>query len=298
MGRRMGWQQGMAEFGLWREQEAISGHVTLGAGGRARWFFRPHSQESLVAAMQYLPASVVVMPLGRGSNLLVTDGGFDGLMIDMGSLDEMSADGDLLRCGAGVRMSAVAARCAELGLSGLEFMATVPGSVGGAVAMNAGAFGQQVSDSLVMVELLLRDGSLRSVAADELSLGYRCSDLPAGALMLSAQLHLQRAEGEAVRRRMREMRSRRAGSQPLSQPNCGSVFKNPPGEHAARLIEAAGLKGRRIGGAEISAQHANFIVNLGGASASDVLELIALVRSEVNRSFAIDLQPELRVVGR
>jgi len=293
----MAWQQGMAALGVWAEDEPMADHVTLAAGGHARWFFRPDSVAALAAALVKVPALVVIMPLGRGSNLLVADGGFDGLMVDLGGLDVLTVEGEHVRCGAGVRMSAVAARCAELGLAGLEFMATVPGNIGGAVAMNAGAFGQQLSDTLVAADLLLRDGTLKSVAADRLAMAYRSSQLD-GALVVAASFHLQRGDSDAIRQRIRQMRNRRGKSQPLAQPNCGSVFKNPPKDHAARLIEAAGLKGHRIGAAEFSSQHANFIVNIGGASASDVLALIALAQSEVQQQFGVTLEPELKVVGR
>jgi len=293
----MTWQQQMPALGQWREQEPMADHVTLAAGGSARWFFRPDSVATLATALSQLPTSIVIMPLGRGSNFLVADGGFDGLMIDLAGLDSFTVEGDALHCGAGVRMSAVAARCAELGLSGLEFMATVPGNIGGAVAMNAGAFDQQASDVLTAADLLLRDGTLQSVAAEDLALGYRSSQLD-GALVVAASFVLQRADADLIRQRIRVMRSKRGKSQPLAQPNCGSVFKNPPQDHAARLIEAAGLKGHRIGAAEISSQHANFIVNLGGATACDVLALIALAQSEVRQRFGVVLQPELQVVGK
>ncbi|MDX8413160.1 MAG: UDP-N-acetylmuramate dehydrogenase [Mariprofundales bacterium] len=292
----MAWQQDMAALGAWAEDEPMADHVTLAAGGHARWFFRPDSAAALSAALVRLPVSVAIMPLGRGSNLLVTDGGFDGLIIDLSGLDALNVQGERLHCGAGVRMSAVAARCAELGLAGVEFMATVPGNIGGAVAMNAGAFGQQVSDCLTAVDLLGRDGRQQSVAAEALAMAYRSSQLD-GALVVAASFALRQADGDAIRQRIRGMRSQRGKSQPLAQPNCGSVFKNPPKDHAARLIEAAGLKGHRIGAAEISSHHANFIVNVGGATASDVLALIAQVQSEVQQQFGVALEPELKVVG-
>ncbi len=298
MGSYMTWWQALARLGDFREHEPMAAHVTLGVGGAARWYFRPRDLHALSAALPRIPGEVAIMALGRGSNLLVADGGFDGVVIDMGSLDTLRVDGTAIHCGAGVRMSALAARCADLGLEGVEFMATVPGNIGGAVAMNAGAFGQQVSDILQSVDVVLRDGSLRTVAAEALAMGYRHSDLPPGALVVAARFGLRAGDADGIRARIRAMRNKRGGSQPLAQPNCGSVFKNPPQDHAARLIEAAGLKGHRIGGAEISAQHANFIVNHGDASSSDVLALIDLARSEVERRFGVVLEPELRVVGR
>jgi len=294
----MDWQHELSKQGVLSEQEPMAAHVTLGVGGAARWFFRPRDAASLCAALPKIPVSMAMMPLGRGSNVLVTDGGFDGLIIDLGSLDALSVDGEQMRCEAGVRMSAVAARCADLGLAGVEFMATVPGNIGGAVAMNAGAFGQQVSDCLTSIDVVLRDGTMQVVAAGALAMGYRRSQLPEEALVVAADFALQPQCADAIRLRIREMRNRRSKSQPLAQPNCGSVFKNPPQDYAARLIEAAGLKGQRIGAAEISSQHANFIVNLGGACSSDVLALIQLAQSEVSQRFGVLLALELKVLGR
>jgi len=294
----MGWQQRLSMLGELIENEPMSAHVTLGVGGAARWFFRPRNVHGLSAALPHVPEAMAIMPLGRGSNMLVGDGGYDGLMIDLSLLNTLHDDDACIYCEAGVRMSALATRCAELGLSGVEFMATVPGNIGGAVAMNAGAFGYQVSDTLLSVDFLLRDGALVALSASQLALGYRCSQLPQGALVVAARFELQHGDADAIRARIRDMRSKRGASQPLAQPNCGSVFKNPSHDHAARLIEAAGLKGHRIGGAEISTQHANFIVNLGAASSQDVLDLVALAQAEVLKQFGVDLEPELQVVGQ
>ncbi|MDQ6950460.1 MAG: UDP-N-acetylmuramate dehydrogenase [Mariprofundales bacterium] len=287
----------LSAFGEVREYESMAGHVTLGVGGAARCYFRPHDLDALVASMTKIPSEIPLLVIGRGSNLLVTDAGFDGVVIDLASLQGISLDGTLLHCQAGCRMSQVAARCADAGLAGAEFMATVPGNIGGGVAMNAGAFGHQFSDILQRVALLHRDGRREAVAADALKMAYRHSVLPTGALVVGAEFELQRDDAEAIRGRIRAMRTKRGVSQPLAQPNCGSVFKNPPGDHAARLIEAAGLKGERCGQAQISPQHANFIVNLGGASSQDVLHLMTVAQRAVKLQSDIHLEPELKVVG-
>ncbi len=294
---RREWMAELAALGRLRENEPMARHATLGVGGPARWFFRPANREALTRALPLLPRELPLLPIGRGSNLLVLDEGFDGVVIDLGELDAIAFEGRLARAEAGARMGRLARQCADRGLAGLEFMATVPGDVGGGVAMNAGAFGQQVSDTLQSARVLHRDGREETLAAANLDMGYRRARLPAGALVIEATFALAPDDAAAIRERMRAMREKRGESQPLNQPNCGSVFKNPPGDHAARLIEAAGLKGRAIGGARISGRHANFIVNEGRATAADVLALIRLAREEVAARFGVRLEPEVRIVG-
>jgi len=291
------WHEQLAAFGLLSEEEPMARHTTLGVGGSARWFFRPASAVSLVEAMPLIPRDMARLPLGRGSNMLVRDAGFDGIVIDLGSLDHIEVDGTQLTAEAGARMSRVARICAESGLSGLEFLSTVPGDIGGGVAMNAGAFGQEMADTLIHADVLTIDGSVVRLSKAELNMTYRHSELPAGGLVLAAAFSLQPGSPEAIRESIRSMRDRRGRTQPLAQPNFGSVFKNPPGDHSARLIEAAGLKGYRIGGARISDVHANFIVNEGNATCDDVLALISKAQGEVESRFGIRLQPEVRIVG-
>jgi len=291
------WVDSVSELGGLREHESMSRHTTLAVGGPAHWFFRPLNRKSLITAMLSIPSDIEILPLGRGSNMLVPDGGFDGLVIDLSELNELSFDGCIVHAGAGVRMSKFARQCAEHGISGCEFMATVPGDVGGGVAMNAGCFAQQVSDTLVSVEVLLRSGEVIELSAAALKMVYRHSTLPAQSLIVSARFDLYPDHPDQIRERIRTMRSRRSATQPLSQPNCGSVFKNPEGDHAARLIEAAGLKGFAIGGARISDQHANFIVNEGDASSADIIALISRAQRVVEEEFDIKLEPEVRMVG-
>ena len=291
------WSETVATLGEWRESEPMARHTTLGVGGPARWYFRPADRRSLALALALIPNDVAILPLGRGSNMLLPDSGFDGVVIDLGSLSELRIGGGWVEAGAGVRMSRMAKQCADHGLTGVEFMATVPGDVGGGVAMNAGAFGQQVSDSLRRIEIVQRSGKPESIAAEALEMGYRRTQLPTGSLVISAEFELTQDEPESIRQRMRDMRERRSASQPLAQANCGSVFKNPEGDYAARLIEAAGLKGVRVGGAQISEKHANFIVNDGQAKSADVLALIERAQQAVAEQFGIELQPEVRMVG-
>jgi len=291
------WMDGLNDMGAWREQEPMANHTTLGVGGPARWFFRPADRTALVAAIMACPSDVVILPLGRGSNMLIPDTGFDGFVVDLSELDAVSFDHCSVHAGAGARMSRVARQCAEQGLTGCEFMATVPGDIGGGVAMNAGCFSQQVSDTLSEIEVILRDASIIRMDAATLKMGYRHTDLPTGSLVLSATFRLQTDSPEAIRERMRSMRSRRSSTQPLAQPNCGSVFKNPDGDYAARLIESAGLKGFRMGGAQISDQHANFIVNTGEASSADIVALIRRAQAAVKQHSGIELETEVHMVG-
>jgi len=290
------WIAVLANLGRFTEQEPMARHTTLVTGGPARWFFRPTNRTSLLKALAEVPEGVRILPLGRGSNMLLPDSGFDGLIIDLSELNALHIEGCLVYAEAGVRMSSIARQCAEHGLTGLEFMATVPGDLGGGVAMNAGAFSQQISDTLTLVDLAYRDGTCSEIPASELAMSYRYTELPRSSIVMGAHFELTTDSPDIIRERMRAMRSRRSSTQPLSQPNCGSVFKNPEGDHAARLIEAAGLKGTQIGGAHVSERHANFIVNDGDASSADILALIERVRLVVNNKFGILLEPEVRII--
>jgi len=291
------WAEILKTCGTCTENEPMSAHTTLGVGGPARWFFRPDNQAALSTAMICIPMQIPLLPLGRGSNLLPPDSGFPGVVLDLSSLNHMQVNGTRLSAECGVRMSRVTRICADHGLSGLEFMATVPGDIGGGVVMNAGAFGQQIADCLTHIWVVRRDGEREELQATQLEMSYRHTLLPHGSLVVSAEFELQADKGEAVRERIRQMRTTRGRTQPLELPNCGSVFKNPPGDHAARLIEAVGLKGHRIGGASISGKHANFIVNEDAALSSDVLALIRLAQESVEARFGVRLEPEVRMLG-
>ncbi|MDX8411361.1 MAG: UDP-N-acetylmuramate dehydrogenase [Mariprofundaceae bacterium] len=296
MSINVAWPDEIAALGKLLADESMARHTTLGVGGVAQWYFRPSDAEGLAKAMAVIPEDVPILPMGRGSNLLIADEGFAGVVMDLGRLNHLDGRDRKLRAEAGVRMSKLASFCAAEGWSGVEFMATVPGDVGGGVAMNAGAFGQQASDTLQRVEVVRRDGRIESLDTARLDLAYRRCRLPHGSLVVAAHFELQEGEVGAVRRRTREIREQRSASQPLAQANCGSVFKNPPGHHAAALIEQAGLKGLRHGGARISDVHANFIVNEGNARASDVLALIRKSQEEVAARFSVQLEPEVRIV--
>ena len=291
------WCSNLEAYGQLDADVPLGKHTTLAVGGAARWWFRPENTDALQQALPKIPDAVCVLPMGRGSNLLVSDAGFDGVVLDLGGLQQMGMNGLELHAQAGCRMSKVAQLAAQSNATGVEFMATVPGDVGGGVAMNAGAFGQQLSDVLLDVEVLHRDGRRETLSRQDLDMRYRWTALPRQSVVLSARLGLQAKDGSQVRQRMREMRQQRSQSQPLAQPNCGSVFKNPEGDYAARLIEAAGMKGHCIGDAQVSEQHANFIVNHGAAKADDVWALIQMIQEKVEQTSGVCLHTEVRLLG-
>jgi len=290
------WQEFLQHWGELQYDVMLSQHTTLAVGGKARYYFKPKSTAALQQAMLLMPSNIGLLPLGRGSNLLVSDQGFDGVVLDLGCLQTLQMNQGSLSVQAGCRMSKIAQYAALHGYAGLEFMATVPGDLGGGVAMNAGAFGQQVSDTLRSIEVVHRDGNMETLQREQLAMNYRHTLLPPASIVVSAWFELKQGDAEDVRQRMREMRLQRSKTQPLAWPNCGSVFKNPEGDYAARLIEAVGLKGERKGQAQISGVHANFIVNHGGATADDVLALITKAQKRVQQVFNVHLEPEVRIL--
>jgi len=293
----MTWQNQISQLGELSSNVSLAAHTTLQVGGLASWYFKPLDQQALGQAMLSIPNTLPILPLGRGSNMLIADSGYDGVVMDLGNLNNMVVSSPHLTAQAGCRMSKIAQTSANHGLSGLEFMATVPGDLGGGIAMNAGAFGQQVSDTLKHITIIQRDGIASDLTREKLKMAYRRTILPQGSIVLSATFELSLGDNESIRQRMRDMRQKRSHTQPLSRPNCGSVFKNPTGDYAARLIEASGLKGYRQGQAQISDVHANFIVNLGDATAHDIASLIRHVQQTVSDKFDIHLETEVCMLG-
>ncbi len=279
--------------------EPLSGHTTWRVGGPARRFYRPADSADLVQFLQQLESDEPLLWLGLGSNLLVRDGGFPGTVIaTQGRLNRLEwRDGTRLYVEAGVSCAKVARTAARAGLCGAEFLAGIPGTLGGALAMNAGAFGGEIWDQVKQVETLDRYGEVRRRTPDDFDIGYRRVKGTAGEWFLSAELQLQSGDVSASQQVIRTLLERRAATQPTSLPSCGSVFRNPAGNHAAKLIEAAGLKGTRIGGAQVSEKHANFIINTGDATAADIEALIAKVQSEVEQQSGVLLVPEVHRVG-
>jgi UDP-N-acetylmuramate dehydrogenase len=240
-----------------------------------------------------------VFPIGNGSNLLVADAGVRGLIVHLGgelaSAEQVAPD--QVRLGAGLKLMVLQNRVQREGWTGLECFAGIPGTVGGAVRMNAGSRLGEVVDNLISVDVVLANGERERLEAADLRLSYRSSELPEGAIVIAAQMALTGENPEAQQGRVREFLDRRKATQPLDQPSCGSTFRNPPGDHAGRLIEAAGLKGFTVGGAQVSPKHANFIVNTGGASATDIRQVIETVEREVFAQHGVRLHREVHYVG-
>lgn len=282
-----------------RYHESMADHCSWRAGGKADCFFWPQDQDDLLTFLKVLPETESVYWVGLGSNLLVRDGGLRGVVIcTCNRLRQMTLQGEgRVLVQAGVPCALVARFCAENGLTGAEFLAGIPGTFGGALAMNAGAFGGEVWDYVRSVTTVDRCGVVRDRGTGDYVVGYRSVVGPKNEWFLGGMLQLQVGDGESSRERIKGLLARRNETQPTSQPSCGSVFRNPEGDFAARLIEACGLKGRRIGAAEVSRKHANFIVNTGGAKAADIEALIGYVRSEVLNRQGIELMPEVRIVG-
>ena len=278
--------------------EPMSGHCSWRVGGPARRLYRPADAADLVAFLRGLPDDEPLLWVGLGSNLLVRDGGFRGtVLLTQGRLTTLERTPAGLRAEAGVTCAKVAREAARAGCGGLEFCAGIPGTVGGALAMNAGAFGGETWRHVVRLETVDRHGVLRTRTPADYTVGYREVAGPAGEWFLAAWLRLEAGDGAAAQQRIRELLARRAESQPTREPSGGSTFRNPPGDHAARLIEAAGLKGLCVGGACVSDKHANFIVNRGAATAADIEQLIHDVQARVAAYSGVHLEPEVHIVG-
>jgi len=281
-----------------RRDEPMARHTSWRVGGPADVWFKPADVDDLGAFLARLPVDVPVHWVGLGSNLLVRDGGVRGVVVAthgvLGRLEQ--AGDDTVYAEAGVACAKLARSCARWGLGAGEFFAGIPGTLGGALAMNAGAFGGETWRHVNAVRTMDRAGLQHLRRADEYMVGYRHVDGPAGEWFLSADLVFPAGDA-AAHGAIRDLLVRRKESQPIGLPSCGSVFRNPDGDHAARLIEAAGLKGHRIGGACVSEKHANFIINTGDASARDIERLVTEVADTVSRVHGVTLQAEVRVIG-
>jgi UDP-N-acetylmuramate dehydrogenase len=278
--------------------EPMSRHTTWRVGGPADRLYRPADLANLQVFLAGLPADEPLFWLGLGSNLLVRDGGIRGTVIlTAQGLDGLTREGNQVRAEAGVACARIAKFCVQRDLLGAEFLAGIPGTLGGALAMNAGAFGGETWERVASVETIDRSGSVRTRTPDQYEIGYRHLRGPAEEWFVAATLQLQAGDGAAAGERVKAMLAKRSATQPVGKPSCGSVFRNPPGDHAARLIEAAGLKGLRIGGAVVSEKHANFIINSGDATAADIEALMLRVQAVVAERHSVQLQAEARIVG-
>jgi UDP-N-acetylmuramate dehydrogenase len=287
-----------ATHGEIRLNEPMSKHTSWRVGGPAETFFIPDSIEDLSEFLAKLHREVPVFWFGVGSNLLVRDGGIPGVVISASKILRTieRVDHYRVRAGAGLPCTQLARECLRWGIGPSEFFAGIPGSVGGALAMNAGAHGGETWERVESVRTIDRKGVINQRAPGEYSVGYRSVTGPSHEWFIEGTFRFE-PDVTPSKQVMDEMLERRKRTQPLGLPSCGSVFRNPPGDHAARLIEAAGLKGFSIGGAEVSEKHANFIINSGDATATDIEELIEHVRQTVIEQHGVELVHEVRIVG-
>jgi len=299
------WKRKLAELATGKVlfDECMDRHTSIGVGGPADALAFPESAAEMGRIVAFLRAEgIAAFFMGNGTNLIVRDDGFRGVIVSTKALrsiriEERGGGRAAIRAEAGASLAEVVALAAREGLAGIEFGAGIPGSVGGGIRMNAGAWGSEMKDVLESVDLLNGEGNVRTCPRAALRFEYRNLDLPEGACVLGGVFDLARGDRGAVEGRIREILKTRTGKHPLQYRSAGSVFKNPKGMPAGRIIDEAGLKGLTLGGARVSEMHGNFIVNLGSATAKDIIGLIGLVRDGVRAKTGIDLEPEVKIIG-
>ncbi len=281
--------------------EPMHRHTTFRVGGRASLYVRVASSDELIQVINTAKStSTDFFLIGNGSNLLVSDEGFDGIIIELGeSMSEINVCGNKLTCESGALLSRISSVAAKNALEGLEFASGIPGTLGGGLAMNAGAYGGELATVVETVCVLdPTDMSIKTYEDSELNFGYRQSRIKSeGLIVILATLNLKAGDEETIRERIAEYSKRRRDKQPLEYASAGSTFKRPEGQYAGALIEAAGLKGLTVGGAEVSRKHAGFVINKGGATAKDIYELIGIVQKRVLNNSGILLEPEVIMLG-
>ena len=281
-------------------QEPMSKHTTFRIGGPADFYLCPHSTKEVHQAVQICKEeNLPYFILGNGSNLLVSDKGYRGVIIQLWkNFSDISVKGCCITAKAGALLSKVAAEALEAGLTGMEFASGIPGTIGGAVFMNAGAYGGEMKDIIKEVKVLDDQGEVRVLSNEEMKLGYRTSIVKEkGYTVLSAVLELKKGEPSVIRETMEDLKNRRTSKQPLDMPSAGSTFKRPEGYFAGKLIMDSGLRGFSVGGAQVSEKHCGFVVNKGGATAEDVTVLIREVQRRVKEKFGVELETEVRFLG-
>lgn len=285
--------------GVMKFDEPMKKHTSWRAGGNAERYFKPADIDDLCCFLKQVTKDEPIFWLGLGSNLLVRDGGLKGTVIALsGVLNDLKVyDGVRMHVGAGVACAKVARMSAQSGLTGGEFLAGIPGTMGGALAMNAGAFGSETWNIVRSVETVNRQGQRNKRDASAFETGYRYVNLPEDEWFISAELLLAKDEHGKGMERIQTLLNQRTEGQPTGKASCGSVFRNPGSDYAARLIEASGLKGKSVGNACVSEKHANFIINSGNATAGDIESLIFLIQGKVKQDHDIELVPEVRIVG-
>jgi UDP-N-acetylmuramate dehydrogenase len=279
---------------------SMSPYSTLRAGGNAEAICFINELPLLTRVISFLGSeSIPWMTVGKGSNLLFADKGLGGAVIILkGALAEIYGEhNNMVTAGGGLSNVRLLKYCVEQEWSGMEFMSGIPGTLGGAVIMNAGAYGEEIGNRLQKIGIVNTEGKTEEIERSQIFFEYRKASIPEKSIIYSVTLGLKKGKRELIKERIENNLNKRKESQPLDMPSCGSVFKNPPGKFAGKLIEESGLKGKRIGGAMISPKHANFIVNTGNAEASDIIELISITRKKVREDSGIELETEIKVVG-
>ncbi|MDM5226314.1 UDP-N-acetylmuramate dehydrogenase [Cytobacillus sp. NJ13] len=289
-------------IGTVKENEPMANHTTMKIGGPADLFIEPSSIENLAKAMELIRRyELKWRAIGRGSNLLVSDGGIEGVVIKLGrGMDHLDLNETELKAGGGYSVVALSTIISKKGLSGLEFASGIPGSVGGAVYMNAGAHGSDISQILTKAHVLFEDGKMEWLTNEEMEFSYRTSVLQTKrpGIVLEAVFRLTEGDREKISSAMQKNKDYRKETQPWNFPCAGSIFRNPLPEYAGQLIEKAGMKGHTIGGAQISNMHGNFIVNAGDAKAEDVLALIQHIKDTIFDLYGVKMETEVEIIGR
>lgn len=284
--------------GSLREQVQLAPLAWFRVGGPAAYLAQPKDAADLSSLLSQIPREMAVLPMGVASNMLIRDGGFDGLVIRFGgALARVEIEGDIIVAGAGALDQRVAQVAQKAGLAGLEFMIGIPGTIGGACRMNAGAFGGETADRFLWADLLDRDGCAHRLTADQMGFAYRRSTWPVDAIITRAAFRGSAGDADAIHARMEEIKAERAAAQPLKVATGGSTFKNPPGASAWKLIDDAGCRGLRRGQAMVSDKHCNFLINLGDATAAEIEKLGEEVRAKVKRQSGIELEWEIKRIG-
>lgn len=281
-------------------EEPMKKHTTFRIGGAADYYLCPHTPEEIREIIQVCREEQIPwFVIGNGSNLLVSDSGYRGAVIQIyRNFSRVVCEETVIRAQAGALLSQIAAQAQKSSLTGFEFAAGIPGTLGGAVTMNAGAYGGEMKDVLKSATVLTGDGQIRRLSAEELKLGYRTSIIKSGEYtVLEAEIGLERGDEEKIRSRMEELREQRKTKQPLEYPSAGSTFKRPEGYFAGKLIMDAGLRGFCVGGAQVSEKHCGFVINTGDATAADVVDLIREIQRRVEEQFGVKLEPEVRFLG-
>ena len=280
--------------------EPMSRHTTFRVGGPADFFVTPKAKEEVRDVIRICKeAGMPYYIIGNGSNLLVSDAGYRGVIVQIyKEMNEVKVEGDLVKAQAGALLSGIAAKALGAELSGFEFASGIPGTIGGACVMNAGAYGGEMKDVLESVTVLTGEGKIIELGRNELELGYRTSVIAKkGYIVLGAVLKLERGDGEKIKTYMDELKEKRVTKQPLEYPSAGSTFKRPEGYFAGKLIEDAGLRGFQVRGAQVSERHCGFVINRDHATAADIMELMRQVQIRVKESSGVDLEPEVKRLG-